>query len=65
MTNTMFMLFLFYIFIINPVLSTKTADDFDSILIENDFVTCYTDRLVIHLYYFPFSKKTIKYNDIH
>jgi hypothetical protein len=27
-------------------------------------VTCYSDRLVVHLYYFPFGGKTIKYRDI-
>ncbi len=33
-------------------------------LISNGFVTCYSDRLVIHLYYFPYGNKTIRYNDI-
>jgi hypothetical protein len=33
-------------------------------IIENSFVTCYSDRLVVHLYYFPIGSKTIKYKDI-
>ncbi|CAF1290760.1 unnamed protein product [Rotaria sordida] len=33
-------------------------------IISNSFVTCYPDRLVIHLYYFPYGNKTIKYTDI-
>lgn len=33
-------------------------------IISNGFVTCYSDRLVIHLYYFPFGNKTIKYRNI-
>jgi hypothetical protein len=60
----MFLLSLFYIFgltfIFNPILSTNS----DSIVIENGFVTCYSDRLVIHFYYFPFGDKTIQYNNI-
>lgn len=36
----------------------------DEILMRNDFVTCYSDRLVVHFYYFPFGEKTIRYDDI-
>ncbi|CAF3599604.1 unnamed protein product [Rotaria socialis] len=32
---------------------------------SNKYVTCYSDRLVIHQYYFPIGDKTIKYSDIH
>lgn len=33
-------------------------------IIANDSVTCYADRLVVHLYYFPYGSKTIKYADV-
>jgi hypothetical protein len=33
-------------------------------IISNSFVTCYSDHLVIHLYYIPYGNKTIKYRDI-
>ena len=33
-------------------------------VLQNDFVTCYTDHLVIHLYYFPFGEKKIAYREI-
>ena len=33
-------------------------------LLSNEFVTCYTDYLVIHLYYFPFGNKKVKYSDL-
>jgi hypothetical protein len=33
-------------------------------IISNGFVTCYSDHLIIHLYYFPFGNKKIKYKDI-
>jgi hypothetical protein len=33
-------------------------------ILSNGFVKCYSDRLVIHLYYFPYGNKTIKYSDI-
>jgi hypothetical protein len=63
-----FTTFLFYLFgltlFIGPINSIKNVDDSDSILFENGFVTCYSDCLVIHLYYFPYGDKTIKYNDI-
>ena len=36
----------------------------DTILFSNSTVTCYSDRLVIHYYYFPIGHKTIKYNQI-
>ncbi|CAF0956366.1 unnamed protein product [Adineta steineri] len=36
----------------------------DEPIISNEYITCYSDRLVIHLYYFPYGKKTIKYKDI-
>ncbi|UJR16567.1 hypothetical protein I4U23_003468 [Adineta vaga] len=42
----------------------SSGKDSDPILIENTFVTCYSDRLVIHFYYFPFGSKTIKYENI-
>ena len=34
------------------------------ILFKNSYVTCYTDRLVIAYYYFPFGDKTIQYKNI-
>ena len=68
MPNMMYTLCLFYtfclIFIVEPIFSIKNIADSDPILIQNGFVTCYTDRLVIHLYYFPFGAKTIEYNHI-
>lgn len=33
-------------------------------LISNRYVTCYSDYLRIHLYYFPFGNKTVKYCEI-
>ncbi|CAF1608738.1 unnamed protein product [Rotaria sp. Silwood1] len=42
----------------------KTTTQSDEPIISNGFVTCYLDRLVIHLYYFPYGNKTIKYSDI-
>ena len=33
-------------------------------LISNSFVTCYSDYLVIHFYYFPFGNKKVKYSQI-
>jgi hypothetical protein len=42
----------------------KSTTKFDRPIISNDFVTCYADRLVIHLYYFPYGDKTIRYKDI-
>ncbi len=30
-------------------------------IISNSYVKCYSDHLVIHLYYFPVGDKTIKY----
>lgn len=36
----------------------------DCPLISNSFVTCYTDYLRIHLYYFPFGSKKVKYCEI-
>jgi hypothetical protein len=57
-------LLLCVIFVINPILSAKKIVDSDRILIQNKFVTCYTDRIVIHLYYFPYGDKTIKYKNI-
>jgi hypothetical protein len=33
-------------------------------IISNGFVKCYSDHLVISLYYFPYGNKTIKYRDI-
>lgn len=37
----------------------------DTPLIKNSFVTCYSDHMRIHLYYFPYGSKTVKYCDIH
>ncbi len=36
----------------------------ERILVSNNFVKCYSTRLVIDLYYFPYGDKTIKYKDI-
>lgn len=33
-------------------------------IISNNFIKCYSDRLVIDLYYFPYGNKTIKYKHI-
>ena len=33
-------------------------------IISNSYVKCYSDHLVIHIYYFPVGNKTIKYKDI-
>ncbi|CAF4261515.1 unnamed protein product [Rotaria sp. Silwood2] len=42
----------------------KTTGKSNIPLISNSFVTCYSDYLVIHLYYFPFGNKKVKYSDI-
>src|SRR5947209_6241557 len=42
----------------------ESTDKSEHPIISNSFVTCYSDRLVINLYYFPFGNKTIKYSDI-
>ena len=42
----------------------KSTHKSDYPVISNNFVTCYSDRLAIHWYYFPFGNKTIKYKDI-
>lgn len=42
----------------------KTAAKSNDPLISNSYVTCYSDHLVIHLYYFPFGNKKVKYSDI-
>jgi hypothetical protein len=42
----------------------KSIADSNVPLISNGFVTCYSDYLVIHWYYFPFGNKKIKYSDI-
>jgi hypothetical protein len=42
----------------------KSISDSNIPLISNGFVTCYSDYLVIHWYYFPFGNKKIKYNNI-
>ena len=42
----------------------KSKSKSEPAVISNDSVTCYSDRLVIHLYYFPYGSKTIKYEDI-
>jgi len=36
----------------------------DDVLISNSFVKCYSNHLVIHLYYFPYGNKKVKYSDI-
>ena len=41
--------------------SDKTSEE---PIISNNFVKCYSDRLVIDLYYFPYGNKTVKYKDI-
>lgn len=51
--NTLF----FFIGIVSAVIS-------EEILLKNDFVTCYDDRLVIRFYYFPYGDKTIEYKNI-
>jgi hypothetical protein len=38
--------------------------DSDRPLMSNGFVTCYSDYLRVHLYYFPFGSKKIKYSSI-
>lgn len=42
----------------------QSTDNSDVPLLANKFVKCYTDRLVIDLYYFPYGSKTVKYSDI-
>ena len=42
----------------------KTALESNAPLISNSFITCYSDYFVIHLYYFPFGNKKIKYSNI-
>ncbi|CAF1248069.1 unnamed protein product [Rotaria sp. Silwood1] len=42
----------------------KTVVNSNLPLISNSFVTCYSDYLIIHLYYFPFGNKKIKYRNI-
>ncbi|CAF1343078.1 unnamed protein product [Adineta steineri] len=65
MIITTFLLYIFgLIFLIEPTLCTVSVDDSNTILISNGFVTCYSDHLVIHFYYFPFGDKTIKYKNI-
>lgn len=38
--------------------------DLNEAILSNDFVKCYSDHLIINLYYFPYGNKTIKYKDI-
>ncbi len=38
--------------------------DSEGPLIKNSFVTCYSDYIRIHLYYFPFGNKKVKYCEI-
>lgn len=38
--------------------------DGDPILFKNDYITCYSDHLVIPFYYFPYGSKTIEYKNI-
>lgn len=33
-------------------------------IFSNNFVQCYSDHLVIDLYYFPYGSKTVQYKDI-
>jgi hypothetical protein len=42
----------------------KTVVDRKVPLISNGYVTCYSDYLVIHWYYFPFGNKKVKYSNI-
>jgi hypothetical protein len=37
----------------------------NDIIFSNNFVKCYSDHLVIDLYYFPYGDKKVKYNEIH
>ena len=51
------------VFFVASIASTKNLQD-DTVLIQNEFVTCYSDRLRVHSYYFPVGDKTIRYEDI-
>ncbi len=42
----------------------ESTTDSKQPIISNEFVKCYSDHLVIHLYYFPYGNKTIKYKNI-
>ncbi|CAF1544621.1 unnamed protein product [Rotaria sordida] len=42
----------------------KTSVNSNVPLISNSFVTCYSDYFVIHLYYFPYGNKKVKYSNI-
>jgi hypothetical protein len=46
---------------------TMKNDNYHSnndILFSNNFVKCYSDHLVIDLYYFPYGDKKVKYSEI-
>jgi hypothetical protein len=43
---------------------TKSEAESEQPIISNNFVKCYSDRLVIDLYYFPYGNKTVKYKNI-
>lgn len=45
--------------------SQEIPSDSETTILSNSYITCYSDHLVIHWYYFPFGSKTIKYNFIH
>jgi hypothetical protein len=42
----------------------KSNIESDDVLISNNFVKCYSNHLVIRLYYFPYGDKKVKYSDI-
>jgi hypothetical protein len=42
----------------------KKDNHSNEILFSNNFVKCYSDHLVIDLYYFPYGNKKVKYNQI-
>lgn len=42
----------------------EKVDKSNGPLFSNSFVTCYPDYLTIHLYYFPFGNKKVKYSSI-
>ena len=52
------------LFLLKSMVSLVTADDDDPVLFKNDYITCYSDRLVIPYYYFPYGSKTVKYKNI-
>lgn len=62
-TNTRIIMLTLRIFsVITLILIFHSIDG--EILFQNGFVTCYSDRLVIPFYYFPYGDKTIEYKNI-